>query len=110
MGDKFYPKEESIFLQYLDANNLYGWAMSQLLPTRGFEWVDEYHVSKLMPDETGRLTKDYGKGYLLEVDVKFPKELHDLHNDLPFMCEKMKIRVVEKLVPNLNERRNMLFT
>ena len=40
MGDRFEPKSESIYLQYLDANNLFGWAMSQPLPTGGFKWVD----------------------------------------------------------------------
>ena len=44
-------------------------------------------------------------GYLLEVDVNYPKELHDYHNDLPFMCEKIKINGVEKLVPNLYNKR-----
>ena len=44
--------------------------------------------------------------YLLEVDVKYPKELNDLHNNLPFMCEKMKINEVEKLVPTLNDKKN----
>ena len=44
------------------------------------------------------MKKDYG--YLLEVDVAYPKELHDYHNDLPFMCAKMKINGVERLVPN----------
>ena len=58
-------------------------------------------MSKFTPDEIGRLAKHGSKGYLLEVDVKYPKELHDLHNDLPFMCEKLKINKVEKLVPNL---------
>ena len=46
------------------------------------------------------------KGYLLEVDVKYSKELHDSHNDLPFMCERMKINGVEKLVPNLYNEKN----
>ena len=40
MGDKFNPNEDTTYLQYLDANNLYGWAMSQPLPTGGFKWVD----------------------------------------------------------------------
>ena len=48
--------------------------------------------------------KDYG--YLLEVDVSYPKELHDLHNDLPFMCTKVKINGLEKLIPNLYYKRN----
>ena len=63
------------------------------LPTGGFKWVND--VSRFTPDEIDRLAKCGSKGYLLEVDVKYPKELHDLHNDLPFMCEKMKINKVE---------------
>ena len=95
MGDKFDPKEKSIYLQYLDANNLYGWAMSQSLPTGGFRWVS------IESNEIGELVKHTDKGYLLEVDVTYPDQLHDQHNDLPFMCEKMEINHVEKLVPNL---------
>ena len=96
MGRKFDPELNSSFLQYLDVNNLCGCAMSQPLPTGGFKWVND--VSKFTPAEIGRLAKCGSKNYLLEVDVKYPKELHDLHNDLPFMCEKMKINKVEKLV------------
>ena len=69
--------------------------MSQLLPTGGFRWVDVSDISKLSK----------GKGYLLEVDIKYPKELHDLHNDLPFMCEKMEINGVEKLIHNLRDKK-----
>ena len=98
MGD---PEGESSFLQYLDTNNLYGWAMIQPLPTGGFKWVGD-----VTPDEIRRLAKIERKGYLLEVDVKYPKELHDSHNDLPFMCEKLKINGVEKLVPNLYDKKN----
>ena len=77
------PDENTSFLQYLDANNLYPlgtihWAMNQPLPTGGFKWVND-----VTPDEIVKLEN---KGYLLEVDVKYPKELHDLHNELPFMC------------------------
>ena len=80
--------------------------MIQELPTRGFNWVDDDNVSKLTPDESDRLTKDDSRGYLLEVDVKHPKELHDLHNDLLFMCEKMVINRVEKLVCNSYDQKN----
>ena len=104
MDKKFHPKEESSFLQYLDANNVYGLGMSQPLPTGGFKWVND--LSRFTPDETDEIAKRGSKGYLLEVDVKYPKELHDLHNDLPFMCEKMKINKVEKLVPNLYDKKN----
>ena len=48
------------------------------------------------------------KGYLLEVDVRYPTELHDSHNDLPFLCDKMKINKVKKLVPNLRDKQNYI--
>ena len=51
MGKKFHPKEESSFLQYLDANNIYGWAMSQPLRTGGFKWVNDLsnlHLKRLV--------------------------------------------------------------
>ena len=100
MGDKFNPNEDTTYLQYLDTNNLYGWAMSQPLPTGGFKWVD------VNLNEISELATRTDKGYLLEVDVSYPKELHNPHNDLPFMCERMKINGVEKLVPNLRDKKN----
>ena len=100
MGDRFDPKSESNYLQYLDANNLYGWAMSQPLPTGGFKWVD------VNPNEISELATRTDKGYLLEVDVSYPKELHNPDNDLPFICERMEINGVEKLVPNLRDKKN----
>ena len=99
MGSEFDPDEKTNYLQYLDANNLYGWAMSQPLPTGGFRWVD------IKPDKISKLAKRKSKGYLLEVDVHYPKELHDSLNDLPFMCERMKINGVEKLIPNLYDKK-----
>ena len=100
MGDRFYPKSESSYLQNLDANNLYGSAMSQPLPTGRFKWVD------VNPNEISELATRTDKGYLLEVDISYPKELHNPHNDLPFMCERMEINGVEKLVPNLRDKKN----
>ena len=91
MGDKFDPDECTSYLQYLDANDLSGWAMSQTLPTGGFRWVS------IEPNEVRELAARTDKGYLLEVDVSYPRELHDSHNDLTFICEKMKIGGVEKL-------------
>ena len=93
----------SSYLQYLDANNLYGWAMIQKLPTGGFNWVDP---SQFTPDNINFYANCENEGYLLEVDVRYPEELQDLHNDLSFMCEKIKINGVEKLVPNLNDKNN----
>ena len=100
MGDKFNPNEDTTYLQYLDTNNLYGWAMSQPLPTGGFKWVD------VNPNEISELATRTDKGYLLEVDVSYPKELNNPHNDLPFMCERMEINGVEKLVPNLRDKKS----
>ena len=88
--------------QDLDANNLYGWAMSQPLPTGGFKWVD------VNPNEISELATRTDKGYILEVDVSYPKELHNQHNDLPFMCDRMEINGVEKLVPNLRDKKSYI--
>ena len=96
MGDRLDRKSESRYLQYLDANNFYGWAMSQPLPAGGFRWIDAN------PNEISELATRTDKGYILEVDVSYPKELHNPHNDLPFMCERMEINGVEKLVPKLS--------
>ena len=102
MGDRFDPKSESSYLQYQDANNLYGWAMSQPLPTGGFKWVD------VNPNKISELATRTDKGYILEVDVSYPRELHNPHNDLLFMCERMEINGVEKLVPNLRDKKNYI--
>ena len=93
--NSFNPNEKTSYLQYLDANNLYKWALLQALPTGGFKWT------KVKPEEISKLSKLKNKEYLLEVDVKYLKELHHSQNDLPFMCKKLKINGVEKLVPNL---------
>ena len=100
--EEYDKDKETNCLQYLDANNLYGWAMSQPLPTGEFRWIncDSWNPKKLVD----MLLAEKNYGYLLEVDVKYPKELHDLHNDIPFMCTKMKVNGVEKLIPNLYDK------
>ena len=97
--EDYNSNEPSRYLQYLDANNLYGWAMSQPLPTGGFKWVD------IKPEEVKKLSAREDRGYLMEVDVLYPRELHDDHNDLPFMCSRMKIDGVKKLVTDLYYKR-----
>ena len=74
--------------------------MSQPLPTGGFCWV-KFREDRNPKTIVEQLVAKKDRGYLLEVDVVYPKELHDYHNDIPFMCAKMKIKGVEKLVPNL---------
>ena len=72
--------------------------MSQLLPTGEFKWVD------VKLEEVYELSKKENYGYLLEVDVRYLKEIHNSLSDLPFMCEKMKINGVEKLTPSLCDK------
>ena len=121
MGCKYDPLRPTNYLQYLDANNLYGWVMSQPLPTGEFKWVDienlkqEARELKRTIDMMVRNSINHGVGYVLEVDVKYPRELYDHHNDLPFMCEKIRVKGpagaraapygVEKLVPNLHDKK-----
>jgi hypothetical protein len=83
-----YNKEkEDSYLMYLDANNLYGWAMSQALPYGGFEWVEN-------PDSINLnyYTEDSEKGLALEVDLEYPAELHETHNGYPLAPEKREIK------------------
>ena len=76
----------SKYIMYLDANNLYGWAMSQYLPTGGFKWLTEKQINKI---NLAQYNEDSNKGLLLEVDLEYPKELHDLHNDYPLAAERV---------------------
>ena len=96
--------EESLFLEYLDASNLYGWVMSQKLPVNGFKFVRK--VSKIDEDFIKNYDEDTDKGYILEVDVEYPKNLHDLHSDLPFLPERIKVDKCNKLVCNLYYKKN----
>ena len=111
MGCEYDPLQLTNYLQYLDANNLYGWAMSQPLPTGEFKWVDIENLKggarelKKTIDMMVRNSNNRGVGYVLEVDVKYPRELHDHYNNLPFMCEKIRFNGVEKLVPNLHDKK-----
>ena len=89
-------KKEFLFLEYLDANNFYGWGMEQNLPVGVFKWVSD--VSRIDEDFTKNYDENSDIGYFLKVDIEYPKELHDLHSDLPFLPERMKINKCSKLV------------
>ncbi|XP_025264636.1 uncharacterized protein LOC112638002 [Camponotus floridanus] len=73
------PSRPSIYLMYLDINNLYGWAMCQPLPYERFEWVDDLESLDVMS-----VPEDSTVGYILEVDLDYPADAHDAHADLPF--------------------------
>ena len=81
-------KAPSKYIMYLDANNLYSWAMSQYLPTGGFKWLTEKQINNL---NLAKYQEDNNKGLILEVDLEYPRELHDLHNDYPIAAEKVKV-------------------
>ena len=78
---KNYDKnKESSYLKYWDVNNLYGWAMLQKLPVNNFEWIED--TSQFNEDFIKNYNEGSDKGYFLEVDIKYPDKLHELHKDL----------------------------
>ena len=114
------PEKPSSHILYLDANNLYGWGMSQYLPTGGFRWVDD---SQLLAKTIAEQPADSPEGYILEVDLEYPEDLHDAHNAHPLAPERMTVQKkwmsdyqhdllgvgaaptdVEKLVQNLRNK------
>ena len=99
------PVKPSSYIQYLDANNLYGWAMSQNLPTYGFEWINDITVQGVF-DILNSLNYRGRKGWVFEVDLEYPPELWSLHNDYPLAPENIKVNRVEKLVCHFKPRKN----
>ena len=103
---KNYDKnKESSYIQYLNANNLYGWAMSQKLPVNCFKWIHD--VSEIDEKFIKNYDENSDKGYILEVDVKYPRKLHDLYSDLPFLPKRIKIDKCKKLVCNLRNKKKL---
>ena len=124
---EYNDKAPSKYIMYLDANNLYGWAMSQYLPTGGFRWMTQKQIDKI---DLTKYNEDSDKGIILEVDLKYPKELHDLHNEYPLAAEKIKVTkemlspyceeirdkfkistgLVQKLIPTLSNKKKLCST
>ena len=119
---KSYDKTKpSKYIMYLDANNLYSWAMSQYLPTGSFRWMTDKQINNI---DLAKYNKNSKKGLILEVDLEYPKELHNLHNDYPLAaervcvnkemfseyCKKIAVKynistgLVSKLVPTLKNK------
>ena len=94
--------KESSYLQYWDVNNLYDWATLQKLPVNNFEWVKD--TSQFNEDFIKNYNKESDRRYFLEVEVQYTEKLHELHNDLPLLPERMKTEKVKKLVANLHDK------
>ena len=103
MKKNYDKSKESSYIQYLDANNLYGPAMSEKIPINGFKWVN--YISRINKKFIKSYNKNSDKGYILEVDVDYPSKLHKLHSDMPFLPEKMKIDKTQTLVCNLRDKK-----
>ena len=115
------PSKDKSYIMYLDANNLYGWAMSQPLPTHEFDWLTEKEIKSI---DFTKVKDDADEGYILEVNLEYPEEIHDQHADYPLAPEhiqvtpdmlspyaksiaedlKLKGSFTTKLVPNLNDK------
>ena len=104
---KDYDKNrESSYRKYWDVNSLYGWAMSQKLPVNKFQQTEE--TSQFNEDYIKNYNEESDEGYFLEVDIQYPGKLNELHNDVPFLPERKKIKKVKKLVTNLYDKNECL--
>ena len=102
----YYKNKESSYLIYLDANNLYGWAVSQKQPVGTFKWVK--NVSKIDEEFIKNYDNDCDIGFILKVNTECPKELHNIHTDLRFLPERMKTNKCKKFVCTLYDKKTML--
>ena len=89
------PEKTTSYIMYLDANNLYGWAMSECLPSGNFQWVDDDALKNL---DIQQVAADADRGYILEVDLEYPEDIHDLHSDYPVAPERKAV-AKEELSP-----------
>ena len=96
--------KESCYIQYLDANNLYGMTMSEKLPIKGVKWIVD--ISGIDENFVKSYNKNSNKGYILKVDVDYPRELQNLHCDLPFLPEKIVVINTKKLICNLQDKKD----
>ena len=103
---KDYDKnKDSKYLMYLDANNLYGCAMTEKLPTHSFKWLTSGEMENLFNNQIVQVWEK--TPCILEVDLEYPEKLHDSHNDYPLCPERVECKnKVEKLIPNLRDKKN----
>ena len=97
-------KKKSSYIMYLDANNLYGWAMVQHLPTSGFKWSSTSIEDILKHPINDKV------GFIFEVDLAYPDELHQMQNDYPLAPEKLEVKSewLSKYQQDLNPTKSSL--
>ena len=94
--------KESSYLKYWNVNNLYGCAISQKLPVNKFEWIED--TSPFNEEFIKNYNEESDKEYFYKINIQYPKKLHKLYNDLPFLPERMKLQKVKKRVANLHDK------
>jgi len=112
------PTKLHSWIQYLDANNLYGCSMSELLPVRQFRFLEQHEIENF---DLMSIPADAETGYILECDLAYPETLHQLHNDYSMAPEHLTVdrsmlseyarnmidknwKPTQKLVPNLQDK------
>ena len=100
----YIKNKEFFYIQYLDANNLYGMAMCEKLPVKGFKWMVD--ISRIDENFVKSYNRNSCKGYILKVDVDYPRELQDLHRDFPFLPKKIVVNNTKKLICNLQDKKD----
>ena len=105
---EYNKSKESSYIKYWDVNTLYGWAMSQKFPVNSFEWIKD--TFQFNEDFVKNYTDENGEGYFLEVDVQYLESFHELHNDLPFLTERMKLKKLKSLQLSYMIKLNTLYT
>lgn len=96
------------YVQYIDANNLYGYAMSKALPYSGFKWIDDPVRRDVIINNILIHSDDADQGYMMDVDIEYPRHLHDDHSDLPLLPtnEIPPIGKDKKLMTTLTNKNN----
>ena len=100
--------KESSYLEYLDANNLYGWAICKKLQVGNFKWLDNEDIPKYNYELIKKYDENSDIGYIFEVDVEYPKHIRMLHKDLPFLPKRMKINKSTKLISNVQDKKKIM--
>ena len=106
--EDYNKSKKSSYLQYWDVNNLYGWTMLQKLPVNNFQLIED--TFQLNEDFIKDYNGESNERYLLEFDVQYLEKLNKLHNDLPFLPQRTKIEKLEKLVGNLHDKNEYVYT